>query len=143
MIIDNLLSYSDAQALTGTAVSTNVLDHSQDRDIGIGTPMCVCITVDVAAGGTTPTLSVTLQTDSVVGFGSAVNVISTQVFAAAALVAGARFALPVPPDLNMNRFSRLNYTMTGTSPTITVTAELIPQSQMQAEAVAASGFTVQ
>ena len=53
MILDSLLKFSDAQALTATADSTNVIDLSNDRDIGIGEPMALVVTVGVAADFTT------------------------------------------------------------------------------------------
>lgn len=140
MILDQQNQYSDAQALTATAVSTNVIDHGSDRDLGIGEPLAVLISVDVALAGTSPTFQATLQTDSVVGFGSAVTVSSTQSFSALAI--GTRVVIPVPPDTSMNRYSRLNYTLGGTTPTITVTAEMIPYRFLQAENVFSTGFLV-
>jgi len=56
MILDSLLQFSDAQALTVTgAVSTNVIDLSNDRKIGIGEPMAAVVTIGVAADFTTTT----------------------------------------------------------------------------------------
>ena len=53
MFLDAQNLFSDAQALTATAVGTNVIDLSQDRSIGNGEPMGVVFTVDVAADQTT------------------------------------------------------------------------------------------
>ena len=49
MILDTLLEFSDAQALTATADSTTVVDLSVDRDIGKGEAMALVINVVVAA----------------------------------------------------------------------------------------------
>lgn len=142
-IIDSQLLFSDAQALTGSAASTNTIDLNSDRDVGIGEPMAVVVTVDVAAGGTTPTLAIAVQTDATAGFGSTVTPLTSQTFAAAALTQGARFIFPLTADTQLLRFVRLNYTMGGTSPTITLTATLQPMRMLQAEQVFANAYTVQ
>jgi len=59
MIIDYNLQFSDAQALTVDAASTNVIDLGSDRDIGPGTDMKIAVTLDTDMGGTSPTVSVT------------------------------------------------------------------------------------
>lgn len=141
MYIDAQQQYSVAQALTVTAVSTNSIDHSQDRNLGIGEPLVVLVTVGVAAAGG-GTLTISLQTDATSAFGSPVTVATTAAIAAAALGLGAKVVIPIPPDLLMNRWSRLNYvlaTMTG----ITVTAELTLASAIQNEWYAPAGITVQ
>ena len=53
MYIDNLLKLSDAQALTATAVATNVVDLGVARSVGNGEPMAVVFSVGVAADQTT------------------------------------------------------------------------------------------
>lgn len=143
MYIDAQQQYSQAQALAGpgTVVSTNAIDHSQDRNFGIGEPMVVVITVGVAAAGG-GTLTVTLQADTTSAFGAPVSVAVSPAIAAAALTLGAKYVLPVPPDLATLRWSRLSYvlaTMTG----ITVTAELQPASMVQNEVYYPAGVTVQ
>lgn len=133
--------YSDAQALTVTAVSTNLIDHGQDRNLGVGKPLGIVITVDVSAAGG-GTLTISLQADDNSGFASPATVSTTTAIAAATLVAGAQIVLPVPPDTLMERFSRLNYvlaTMTG----ITVTAYMAPIDQIQNAQQYAAGVTVQ
>src|SRR5690242_14806871 len=100
MIMDAQLLYSDAQALAATGVSTNVIDHSQDRDLGIGEPMVVVVSSDAALTGTNG--QVQLQSDSVVGFGSAVVVAQSAVYTPATLPLGTRIALALPPDKSMN-----------------------------------------
>lgn len=139
-LLDAQNQYSDAQALVATAVSTNVIDHGSDRDLGIGEPLVVQVTIDVTSVGG-GTLQVTLQSDTVVGFGTAVTVAQTGAIAAAAVIAGARILLAMPADKTMARFSRLNYTMV-TMTNVTVTSLLIPLRSVQAENVFASGFAV-
>ena len=48
MFLDGQNLYSDAQALTATAASTNLIDHGSDRDLGIGEPLVAVIVVDVS-----------------------------------------------------------------------------------------------
>lgn len=137
MIIDTLTQYSKAQALAATGASTNSLDHGLDRDIGIGEPMAVCFTVDVAFSGTN--FQATLQASPNSNLSSPVNVVSSQVFTV--LAAGARFYLVVPPDANWDRYSQVNYTITAG--TITITANLVPLKFAQADQYGPSGFAVQ
>ena len=142
--LDQQLVFSDSQALTGSAASTNNIDLGQaNRNIGIGEPMAVVIVVNVAAGGTTPTLAAQVQFDSTNGFGSAVSVDSGPAWSQSQLVAGARFVIPIDADLTLNEFVRVNYVMTGTSPTVTVTSYLTAMELLQAEQVGSTGYTVQ
>ncbi|HXF44853.1 MAG TPA: hypothetical protein VNK91_01925 [Burkholderiaceae bacterium] len=140
-ILDSQNLYSDAQALTATAVSTNVIDHgATERRLGSGEPMGVLITVDVALAGTTPTFQVTLQSDSADTFPSPATVAQTETFST--LAAGAQIVLPVPPRKATERFTRLNYTLGGTTPTITVTAALMPLSMIPTDAIYPDGFAI-
>ena len=125
--VDAQLLFSDAQALTGTAVSTNIIDLGADRNIGIGVPMAVVIQLDVAADGTTgdETYSAQLQTDDNSGFSSATSV-GGAVTIPRGNPAGTMFIVPLPIGTETERFIRLNYTLGGTTPLATVTAYLQP-----------------
>ena len=63
MLLDTNLQFSDAQALTATAVSTNVVNLVNDRDMGIGTQLALVVigsgTFASAAG--TATLQIIVQ----------------------------------------------------------------------------------
>lgn len=124
MIIDSRLEFSVKQALTATAVSTNVIDLSSDRDIGPGRTMWVVVQVDVALDKTTgdETYAVALQTSSAVGSGYA-DIASVSM--PAGTVAGTRFVIGVP--YSNQRYLGLNYTLGGTTPTGTVSAWLTDQ----------------
>lgn len=128
MFIDAFNTFSDAQALTASAASTNVIDLGADRNIGIGEPMAVLITVDVAADGTTgdETYTAKLQTDSAEGFGTASDVTVAISIPRTTSVAGTKFVIPVPPNTDTKRYLRVYYTLGGTTPTLTVTAVLVP-----------------
>ncbi len=131
MIPDAQHLFSDAQALSATAASTNIIDLGVERRIGSGEPMVVVITVDVALAGTTPTFVATLQSDDNSGFASAATVAATPSYSA--LAVGRRLYLSVPPDLNTERYLRLNYTLGGTTPTVTVTSFLQPASMINTD----------
>ena len=111
MILDKQLMLSEAQAITVTAVSTNVIDLSQVRDIGNGEPLELIIAVKqtFTAGGAA-TLTIDLQTDDNVGFASPVVLASTGALALAALTAGVML-LQIKIPLGVERFLRLNYTV--------------------------------
>lgn len=138
--VDAQNTFSDAQALTVTAASTNLIDHGQDRNIGIGTPLAVVVTVDVSAAGG-GTLTIAVQGDDNSGFASPGTVATTAAIAAATLVAGYQLVIPIPPDTLTERFTRLNYTM-ATMTGITVTAYLAPVDQIQIAPQYAAGVTV-
>lgn len=66
MYLDSQLLFSDAQAVTAAADSTNILDLKAVRDIGTGTDLFVVVVVDVAMtdDSSNSTLTVALQGDS-------------------------------------------------------------------------------
>lgn len=124
MIIDRRLQVSAAQALTGSATSTDVIDlGGPEQRLFAGEPLWFVIAVKVALDGTSPTFNAAVQSDDNSGFSSATARGGTQTFSA--LAAGDVVALPVP-WLN-ERYVRLNYTLGGTSPTITIDAWLTNQ----------------
>jgi len=140
MILDAHTSFSNGQALTGSAASTDSIDFSAIREIGVGEQLYILVNVPVAAGGTTPTLSVGLQVDDNSAFSSPATLFTSPVYAAAALTAGAQFVYPLPVT-GMERHARLNYTMTGTSPTITLDAHLVTGAQLAR--IYPSGYAIQ
>ena len=134
MILDLESMFSDDQALTIDAVSTNVIDLGApgtpplsavalSRDIGPGTPIDILIQLTVDSGGTSPTLQVNLEKDTVEGFGSAEVVASSPILVDG--VAGDRLAIQWIPDGADQRYLRLNYDIEGTTPTYTVTAGIV------------------
>lgn len=142
MILDAQLSFSRNQALTGTSAvaSTDTIDFGAVRQMGIGEDLFVVINVKVAAGGTTPTLTIAQQTDDNSSFSSATTLLTSQTFAAAALGAGAQIVLPVPIS-GLEQHYRLSYTQGGTSPTITLDAHIVTSAQLAA--LYPVGFSVQ
>lgn len=143
MILDAQNSFSRNQAVTGatTSGSTDVIDLSQvNRQIGVGEQLYLVVNVKVAAGGTTPTMAVLLQTDDNSSFSSATTVFTGPTLAAAALTAGAQFVYQLPIT-GYEQYLRAAYTLGGTSPTITVDAHLVTAAQLAL--LYPGGFTVQ
>ena len=141
MIYDAQNQYSDAQALTATGASTNLIDHgAAERRLGSGEPLGVGISVDTALAGTTPTFVAALQSDDAVAFPSPTVVAQSKSYDA--LAAGARVIIPLPPGQATERFTRMNYILGGTTPTITVTAFLAPLSFLGEWAAYADGFNI-
>lgn len=133
---------SDVQALTATAVSTNTYDSTvAATDIGVGLPQLVAeISVDVGAGGTTPTFTFNIITSAAANLGSATT-LSSMTVAAALLVAGYKFYMPFPPG-KTQRYVGLSYTLGGTSPTLSVTANIKPLSMTETLKYNAANYTI-
>lgn len=81
MILDAHNEFSDSQAVTSTAISTNVLDlgpvaDNVLRDIGQGEPVWLVVTTDVAAtdSGSDATLTVSLESDSTANLATSATV---------------------------------------------------------------------
>ncbi|WP_421930044.1 Bbp16 family capsid cement protein [Nitratireductor rhodophyticola] len=115
MIFDQTNLLSDAQAITATAPSTNVIDLSPIasgivRDIGKGTqiPLLVQVVEDFDAGGAA-TLTVSLQIDSDEAFGTAETVWTSPATDLAELKAGKVFIPEYVPRGTDKRYMRLNY----------------------------------
>ena len=70
MILDAELQFSDAQAVTAAAGSTNTIDLSQVRDIGTGESLYVVVacTVAMTDASSDSTLTVALEGDSTTTF---------------------------------------------------------------------------
>lgn len=131
MILDRQNCFSDGQALSGAgaAASTDLIDFGAIREMGVGEQLYIVVNVPVAAGGTTPTMSVAVQADDNAAFSSPTAIFTSPTYAAAALGAGAQFVYPLPVT-GVERYMRLNYTLGGTSPTITVDAHIVTSAQL-------------
>ncbi len=144
MILDAQHEFSSSQAVTADAVGTNVLDLSQDRSIGNGNPMCVVFQVEVAADQTTGDEDYTFDVEyaSNAAQSTGRKLIGRAVFesgtpAAPAqdadlLVAGYQFAIAIPPTtLSVSeQYLGIRYDVTGTSPSITCSAYLMPMNMV-------------
>lgn len=156
MILDSQALFSDAQALTVTALATNVIDLGADRSIGSGEPMAIAFQVDVAAdqGTGDETYQVDVEYASNAAITTARQLIGRRIFQAGTptapaqdadlLVAGFMFYIPIPPALlsESERFLAVRYTLGGTTPTLTLTAALVPMSFLQVNNILPDGLTI-
>lgn len=136
MLLDMQSLFSDAQAITVTAASTNVIDlgapgtpqHAKapiTQDFGKGRPVQL-LTQIVEDFATLTSLTITMQKDTVENFSSPETVMTTGAIPVADLTAGKRFAPFYLPEGIDQRFLRLNYTVTGTTATAgKITAGLV------------------
>lgn len=145
MILDAQMQFSDSQAVTADAVGTNVIDLGVARAIGNGEPLVVLFNVEVAADQTTGdedyTFDVEVATDAAQTTGR--QLLGRRVFQSGTptapaqdadlLVAGFKFVVPVPMTTidEAARYLGIRYDTTGTTPTITCSAYLMPQSMVE------------
>lgn len=111
MILDKNLQFSDAQAVTTTAVSTNTVDlGTTERQRG--EPIFVDFSVDTAATAAgAATVTFQIVTDDNAALSSPAVVAATAAIGKATLVAGYRISLPVPPGIALERYLGVQYTV--------------------------------
>lgn len=114
MFLDKLTLFSEDQAVTATAASTNYIDFGGDFDVGKGEPLELIVIVTEAFDNLT-NLAIAVQTDDNTSFSSATT-LHTETIVLANLTAGAELSIRFWPRAN-ERYGRLNYTVTGTTPT--------------------------
>lgn len=111
-MLSNLDIFSDDQAVTATAVSTNYVDVGTFA--GQGEPIDLLVKVKEAFNNLT-TLQVQVQQCDTTG-GTYTTVAETPAIPLASLVAGYKFKLQHLPDVKQ-RYIKLNYVVVGTAPT--------------------------
>lgn len=156
MILDAQTKFSDSQAVTASAVGTNVIDLSVARSIGTGEPMCVMFVVEVAADQTAGdedyTFDVEYATNAAQSAG--VQLIGRRVFQSGSpvapaqdadlLVVGFKFYIPLPPVTadEVGQFIGIRYVTAGATPIITCSAHLIPLSNADSYVDYANNYTI-
>lgn len=128
MIFDRAETFSNAQAITATTASTNVIDTGQPgqvylaatalaRDLGKGVSVPLAIRV-VQNFNNLTSLQISYQVATDAAFTTPVTIIQSPAYTLAQLNGGA-FINPdrVPSGANL-RYHRLLYTVTGTAPTL-------------------------
>lgn len=143
MIFDRTLLFSDGQAITATAASTNLVDLGATgtvvgasapiiRDIGHGTDAELSVNVTQSFNNLT-SLTISIQTDDNAAFSSATTVFTSPAYPLAQLVTGAqaKYLLPDVLPVGVNeRYVRLMYTVAGTAPTLgKITAGVVAARQ--------------
>lgn len=156
MYIDSFLKLSDAQALTATAISENVIDLTTARSIGSGEPMSVFFSVgvaaDVADGDEDYTFDVKYATNAALTTGE--QLLGRRVFESGTptapaqdadlLAAGFIFSIPIPPVSSGEtaRYLGVEYTLAGTTPSVTIDAWVAPTSMGDQLANYANGYNI-
>lgn len=113
MYLDALLQFSDSQAVTATAVSTNVINlGTGGRDIGVGEDLYFFIGLPVAMtdAGSDSTVTVTVEVDDNESFTSATVAQTIGVFPALS-AAGAKLIAKIQPLAVNEQYVRLRYTV--------------------------------
>ena len=138
--VDKFLELSDAQALTASADSTNVVDLGVAGQVIGVEPMCVEFSVDVDADFTTgdETYTFNLSTGSATTLGT--TVVSKAV-TAATLVAGYKFVISFDHTA-LSRYVGVEYVLAGTTPSVTITASIKPLNMSDVRVNYASGYTI-
>lgn len=127
MIFSKNQLFSDDQAITATALSTNVIDlgakgtphgaaAALNGDVGIGNPIPIDIRVteDFA---TLTSLTVTVEVSANSDMSSSTVLFSSGAIAAAALVEGYRVKCTVVPEGANKRYLGIRYTVGGSNAT--------------------------
>ncbi|MDQ0628068.1 Bbp16 family capsid cement protein [Pantoea agglomerans] len=117
MILDKLLMFSEAQAVTASAASTDVIDlgpiDGTRRDIGVGYPLELFVNVNTtAAAAGAATVNIQLQTSP--DNSAWTTLASTSDLALSALTSGKRVWSQKVPQ-GVQRYLRVNYVV-GTGP---------------------------
>ena len=129
MILNKNLILSEAQAITATAISQNVIQWPTNgimygdaaatpRNLGPGNPMPILLQV-VEAFNTLTSLTITLETSAAADLSSSTVLASSGAIPLATLIIGHRPSfLRYFPDATLLAFIGLRYTVTGTNPTL-------------------------
>ena len=118
--------FSDDQAITATAVSTNVINLGLPgtppyakaplkQDIGKGNPIPILVQVTEAFNNLT-SLAISIETSANSDMSSA-KILETQTIALADLKVGAQHSVQVVPVGVDRQYMAIRYTVTGTAPT--------------------------
>lgn len=161
MYVDKQTEFSDAQAVTSTAISSNVLDIFSVKagaaasgdytpntrlDIGIGEDVWIVVQTQTAAtdSGSDATLTVTLESADDVGLSTnaQVHLSSGALTFATFSVAGTQLLVARLPSGLYRRYIGVRYTV-ASGPLTAGNFDAFLTNGMQANRIYKSGFTVQ
>lgn len=115
MYLDKETEFSDSQAVTAAAASTNYMNLGAARDIGVGKQKYVLITCkEAATAAGAATVNFQLQTDDNSAFSSPKTVYDSGSVGKAALIVGYQLFIPIPLGTE-EQYLRLYYNV-GTGP---------------------------
>lgn len=139
MILSAQQLFSDDQAITATAISTNVIDlgapgtpygaaAALNADKGKGAPIPILVQV-TAAFATLTSLTITVEVSAAAGLTSPVA-LATETVAVADLIVGKQMFMQVLPNGANLRYLGIRYTVTGSNATAgTITAGITMGNQ--------------
>jgi len=161
MYVDTQLEFSDSQAVTATAISSNVIDILSTTtgaatldsklqpnslvDIGLGEDVYLVVSTAVAVTDVSSdaTLVITLETDTAVGLGSSTVVASTGTLAFATYAtAGTQVWILKLPPFDYKRYIGLRYTVAN-GPFTAGAFDAFLTTNVQKNKIYKSSFTVQ
>lgn len=123
MYVDKYAEFSDAQAVTATAISTNVMDLISNssgknilRDIGVGQDVYLVVLTQtlVTDAGSDATLTISLESDSTANLATSPTVHFTTAalpFAAFSPVGSVLVAVKLPQNQSYEQFLGVRYTV--------------------------------
>lgn len=146
MLIDRQNQFSNAQALTATAASTDYIDLGAVRNIGAGESLYLVLHITTAFtdSGSDSTMTPSLETDDNTSFSSVATLRTYDVFAALTAINTIRkYRLePVTDAGSYERYLQMRYTIAnGNLTTGAVSAFLL--EDVQAWRAYAAGYTIQ
>lgn len=121
MLIDLFNQFSDAQAVTASAISTNVIDanHVSNtlKDLGAGEELYLCVvcTTAMTDASSDSTVTVTLESDSTANLATSATVHVTLPVFAALSAAGTQRVVAIPQSLLYEQYVGVRYTVANGS----------------------------
>ena len=127
MILDTTLLFSENQAITATAISTNVIQFQNNgtvvgegaaiaRNLGQGNELPILIQV-TEAFATATSITFSLESSAAAGLTSATVHWTSPAIPIATLIAGYKLPIRIVPDGVMLQFLGMRYTVTGSNAT--------------------------
>lgn len=149
MYVDSQAEFSNAQAVTATAISTNVMDLNPNasanvlQDIGAGEEVWLVVSVQTTAtAGGAATTTISLESDSTADLATSPTVhFTTTALALAAVTAGATLVAVRLPLGNYERYLGVRYTI-ATGPLTAGNFDAFLTKDVNVIKTYASGFTV-
>lgn len=149
MIMDVHTLLSDSQAFSATAVSTNAMDmgsNTPKNDVGSGEPLAAVFTVEVAAdtasADETYQFQVIQSANANLSSQDVLIQTDTTYLTRATFVAGYQLVLPIPPDLVTKQYLGIRLVLGGTTPSITLSASILPLKAVKSGRIYAKGYTI-
>ncbi|AZR94974.1 hypothetical protein BBB39_15305 [Bordetella trematum] len=148
MILDKSNEFSDSQAITATAVSTNVIDLNPSnknpiQDIGAGEPVWLVVQADeTAAAAGAATVTITLESSAAPSMTSPTVHFSSGALALSALTAGATLVRTRLASGDYKRYLGVRFSV-STGPLTAGAFSAFIVKDVQANRDYASGYTVE